>query len=87
MKEGYEIATLYRERSVAEQNSLHLAWSLLMDQRFEALRNTICATPEEKKRFRELVVNSVMATDIVDKDLVRFSPFFPKNKQSYGSAL
>ena len=33
------------------------------------LRNAIYGTDDEMKRFRQLVVNSVMATDIVDKQL------------------
>lgn len=46
-----------------------LAWQLLMTEEFTELRNTIYTTDEEFKRFRQLVVNSVMATDICDKDL------------------
>jgi hypothetical protein len=33
------------------------------------LRKTICVTQLEEARFRQLVVNAVCATDIVDKDL------------------
>ena len=40
-----------------------------MESRFENLRRQIYATKEEFQRFRQLVVNSVMATDIMDKDL------------------
>ena len=40
-----------------------------MDVDFRALRNAICVNEEEQKRFRHLVVNSVLATDIVDKEL------------------
>merc|ERR1712113_1166458 len=36
---------------------------------YKALRQAIYKTPEEQDRFRQLVVNSVMATDIMDKDL------------------
>jgi hypothetical protein len=46
-----------------------LAWGLLMDSQFEDLLEAICGTDEEFVRFRQLVVNSVMATDIADKDL------------------
>jgi hypothetical protein len=46
-----------------------LAWGLLMDDQFEDLVQAICGTDEEFVRFRQLVVNSVMATDIADKDL------------------
>jgi len=40
-----------------------------MDSSFDQLRAAIYSTDVEKKRFRQLVVNSVMATDIMDKDL------------------
>jgi len=69
VKEGAPIASLYQKRSVAEQNSLDLAWELLLDPRFSEFRATIYTTEEELRRFRQLVINSVMATDIVDKDL------------------
>ena len=35
----------------------------------DALRSAICGTEDELSRFRKLAVNSVMATDIVDKEL------------------
>ena len=41
----------------------------LMSPRFDKFRSVLCATESEGKRFRQLVVNSVMATDIVDKEL------------------
>lgn len=63
------LATAYKNRSVAEQNSLSLAWDLLMDDQFENLREVVYTNEVELNRFRQLVVNSVMATDIVDKDL------------------
>ncbi|KAG7338222.1 adenylate/guanylate cyclase [Nitzschia inconspicua] len=69
VKEGNEIAKLYQGKSVAEQNSVNLAWDLLRDPRYAALRNAICGSQEEEQRFRQLVVNAVMATDIMDKDL------------------
>ena len=36
---------------------------------YDALQICIFQSKQEMKRFRQLVVNSVMATDIVDKDL------------------
>ena len=63
------MAAKYDGRSVAEQNSVDLAWNVLMEDRFKDLRSTIYATQEERKRFRQLVVNSVMATDILDASL------------------
>jgi class 3 adenylate cyclase len=69
IKENATIAALYKGKSVAEQNSVDIAWTLLMDERYENLRRTIYNSEAEFKRFRQLVVNTVMATDIMDKDL------------------
>ena len=69
MKENQKLAKLYKDRSVAEQNSVDLAWNLLMQDSYADLRACIYQDQAEMIRFRELVVNSVMATDIMDKDL------------------
>lgn len=69
VKENAKIAELYKQKSVAEQNSVDLAWDLLMDSRYSALQSVIYTNSKELDRFRQLVVNTVMATDIVDKDL------------------
>jgi hypothetical protein len=69
IKENSNLAKIYKDKSVAEQNSVDLCWDLLMDSNFDELRAAIYNTVDEKKRFRQLVVNSVMATDIMDKDL------------------
>ena len=54
---------------MAEQNSLDLSWDLLMGPDFHNLRALLFPTDNELIRFRQLVVNSVMSTDIVDKEL------------------
>eukprot|EP00538_Stauroneis_constricta_P004961 CAMPEP_0119545464 /NCGR_PEP_ID=MMETSP1352-20130426/214_1 /TAXON_ID=265584 /ORGANISM="Stauroneis constricta, Strain CCMP1120" /LENGTH=253 /DNA_ID=CAMNT_0007590011 /DNA_START=35 /DNA_END=793 /DNA_ORIENTATION=+ len=69
VKEFDDMAALYENKSVAEQNSVDLAWGLLMDTAYTDLRRVLFANDEEKKRFRQLLVNSVMATDIFDPDL------------------
>lgn len=69
VKERTYIATMYKEKSVAEQNSVTVSWNLLMDVSFKDLRMAIYSNADEMQRFRQLVVNSVMATDIMDKDL------------------
>ncbi|KAL7568291.1 hypothetical protein ACA910_022628 [Epithemia clementina (nom. ined.)] len=68
-RENPPLAAMYRGRSIAEQNSVDLAWNLLMETEYEQFRHAIYQTPAEKARFRQLVVNSVMATDIMDKEL------------------
>jgi class 3 adenylate cyclase len=68
-KENPEMAELYRNQSLAEQNSVDMAWDLFVHPRYKELQECIAQNKEEKKRFRQLVVNSVMATDIFDKDM------------------
>jgi len=69
IKEQTSLAAVYRNKSIAEQNSVDLAWDLLMDDAYSDLRRTIYVTKNEFLRFRQLVVNIVLATDIMDKDL------------------
>lgn len=63
-KENSHLARVYKNQSVLEQNSVNIAWDMLMDPAFSELRNCIYATEEEFIRFRQLVVNTVMATDV-----------------------
>lgn len=63
------MATKYDKKSIAEQNSLDLAWGLLMEDRFSKLRKYLFVSEEELLRFRQLIVNIVLATDIFDKEL------------------
>ncbi|CAJ1957666.1 unnamed protein product [Cylindrotheca closterium] len=69
MKENQRLATIYKNRSVAEQNSFDMAWDLFMDRRFDAFRGFLCGTESRLRRFRQLVINCVMATDLGDKEL------------------
>jgi hypothetical protein len=62
IKENPELAKRFDNRSVAEQNSLDLAWDLLMQPRFKDLRATLYVNECQFRRFRQLLVNSVMAT-------------------------
>ena len=68
-KEDKILTKVYRGKSIAEQNSIDLAWDLFMSDEFSDLRNAICGTEPEMRHFRQLVINSVMATDIMDPDL------------------
>lgn len=69
IKENTPVSLLYKNRSVAEQNSMDIAWGIFMEDKYKELRSTIYSSEEEMKRFRQLMVNSVMATDIMDKDI------------------
>jgi hypothetical protein len=62
------LGTKYKNKSVAEQNSVDLAWELLLQDEYTALRGCIFTDLPELIRFRQLIVNSVIATDIFDKE-------------------
>jgi hypothetical protein len=64
-----DVATKYQNKSIAEQRSVDLAWERLMDPCYNNLRECMFPTQVELKHFRQLVVNSVLATDIFDKEL------------------
>ncbi|KAL3937726.1 MAG: hypothetical protein SGBAC_007220 [Bacillariaceae sp.] len=68
-QEQPELANKYQNKSIAEQNSIDTAWEILMSSRFKNLQHSIFESIEERERFRQLLVNCVMATDIFDQDL------------------
>jgi hypothetical protein len=64
-----EMGKMYNGKSVAEQNSLDIAWSIFLKAEYQELRWFLFETEEEMKRFRQVMVNVVLATDIFDKEL------------------
>ncbi|KAG7360898.1 3'5'-cyclic nucleotide phosphodiesterase [Nitzschia inconspicua] len=66
---GTPEAIKYHNKTVAEQNSVDLAWKILMESKYKDLRACIYSNEKELVHFRKLMVNAVMATDIADKDL------------------
>jgi len=69
VEEEDNLSFKYKGRSVAEQNSVDVAWALFLEPQFGELRGAVCPTDKELNRLRQLVVNTVLATDIMDKDL------------------
>lgn len=64
------MAAKYQEKCVAEQRSFDVAWDLLMHDTFKMLRDTICGSQAgEMKRFRQLLVQTVLATDFFDPEI------------------
>ncbi len=47
VQEESSLAALYRNKSVAEQQSIDLAWDLLMDESFVDLRRVLYTTTDE----------------------------------------
>jgi 3'5'-cyclic nucleotide phosphodiesterase len=69
VNEKTALAARYSNKAVAEQNSIDIGWALFMADKFSAFRKTVCPTNHHLQRLRQLVVNSVIATDIMDPDL------------------
>jgi hypothetical protein len=66
-KQNSDLASKYNNKSITQQMSLEKAWKKLMESDFENLRRSLYADLEEKKRFRSVLVNAVMATDQSDE--------------------
>lgn len=70
IKEGAEIATIYENKSVAENHSFNLSWTYLVGSDFKDLVECITGgIPSERDRLFTLVLKAVLATDVFDKDL------------------
>ncbi|KAG7348939.1 adenylate/guanylate cyclase with GAF and PAS/PAC sensor domain [Nitzschia inconspicua] len=68
-QESPEVAEHYKNKSIAEQKSFDISWNLLMGDEFIDLRKAIFPRQANLVRFREVVVNIVLATDIFDKEM------------------
>jgi 3'5'-cyclic nucleotide phosphodiesterase len=68
-QENPDMAGRYRHKSIAKQNSLDVAWNLLVSEQFNQLRDCLFTSQTEMDCFRQVVVNTVLATDIMDPEL------------------
>eukprot|EP00978_Attheya_sp_CCMP212_P025722 scaffold83272_cov55-Attheya_sp.AAC.4 len=80
--ESDEIAILYNDQSPAEQRSLAIAFSMIMEKDFKALRDAIFAEKDEFVSFRKTVINLVMSTDIASPE--RMQIIKSKWKEAFG---
>ena len=63
--EDQALALKYRNKSIAEQNSVDLAWNLLMEDQFRNLRKCLFTTEAEMKRFRQVRLRVVVQASIL----------------------
>ena len=68
IREFSPLVKTYQGRSMAQQHAIQRTWELFARENFRELRRTICATPRELRRFRQIFVTAVMATDFVDRE-------------------
>jgi 3'5'-cyclic nucleotide phosphodiesterase len=69
VQEGHKLASRYNNKAVAEQNSIDIAWTMFMSAEYSQFRKAVCPCDHQLRRLRQLLINSIIATDIVDKDL------------------
>ncbi|CAJ1949482.1 unnamed protein product [Cylindrotheca closterium] len=87
-EEKPELAEKFCNKSIAEQNSIVIAWEILMTDSFRNLHKCLFESNNEQGRFRNLLVNCVMATDIFDSDLralrkKRWEKSFPEGPSDF----
>ena len=63
------LALKYGNASVAENNSIDLAWHMIMKEEYSDFRACIGTTDDEIEGFHLMLENIVLATDICDKHL------------------
>jgi 3'5'-cyclic nucleotide phosphodiesterase len=69
--ENSPLARKFDNLSPAEQHSVCIAWELILRPAYKELRDCLFSSTDDLNRFRQLLVNSVMATDIFDPELKR----------------
>lgn len=72
VRENSYLADKFKNRCISEQHALDKCWNHFMQPEFDELRATICSDAKELKRFRQIIVNCILATDIEDDKLVHF---------------
>ena len=86
--EKHEMAIRFNHKSCAEQNSVVVVWDLFLSDKYDALRDAMFGGDTDRLlRFRQIVVNSVLATDIFDRELKdvrerRWTKAFPDDDMS-----
>ena len=68
--ENPKLAERFHNKSLAEQNSAHVAWVLLMEPEFVNLRQCMFSSACSRERFHKLLINVLIATDIADRDRI-----------------
>lgn len=86
IQENHPLAGRYQQKSMHEQNALDKSWRLLLDPKYTNLRRTIYKSTSEFQRFRQVLVNTVISTDILDKTFIerqkeRWNMAFNKEQQ------
>ncbi|KAL3943527.1 MAG: hypothetical protein SGBAC_002384 [Bacillariaceae sp.] len=80
--EDDELAVLYNDTAIAEQNSLCYSFSELLKPRYKEFREAVFPHDQDYRRFRKAVVNLVLCTDIADPERSQLTK--SKWKEAFG---
>jgi hypothetical protein len=82
--EDDRLAILYNDQSIAENWSLYIAFSELLQDEFKGLREVMCGPSDGQgySHFRRMVVNLVLNTDIASPERTQISK--SKWKEAFG---
>jgi len=83
--EDDRLAILYNDQSIAENWSIYIGFSELLQDEFQHLRTVLFPEKEEYQRFRKLVVNLVLCTDIASPE--RSQLVKSKWKEAFGDPV
>lgn len=81
-QEKDRLAVLYNDQSIAENWSLYVAFSELLQDDFTALRSAMFLTEDVYLRFRKHVINLVLSTDIASPERTQIGK--SKWKEAFG---
>ena len=79
-----ELTLLYHDKSIAEQQSLEVGFSTLMKPEFSELRHCLIPTPSDQLKFRRIVIDLVLCTDIASPERMQLNK--SKWDEAFGSA-
>lgn len=76
------LAILYNDQSIAENRSLFLGFSELLEPQYKELRDAMFPSRDEYQRFRKAVLNLVLTTDIASPERTQIGK--SKWKEAFG---
>lgn len=83
--EDDRLAVLYNDQSIAENWSVYIAFSELLQDDFKDLREAIFPDKDEYRRFRKMVINLVLTTDIASPERTQLVK--SKWKEAFGDPI
>eukprot|EP00978_Attheya_sp_CCMP212_P023075 scaffold69911_cov37-Attheya_sp.AAC.2 len=73
IQEETDLAQIYNDRSIAEQHSLRVGFGILLQEKFAQIRHAVTPTWEDCVRFRRMVIDFILGTDIADLIQIQLS--------------